>query len=193
MNSSFSILQISQHTTSQQIHHKAHTQHNNLLIVYSDDKSKHTQTRETKILAERGRDQSYKIPNKWGWPDSPPPSGDGIGAKKCAFISKVRLPCSHQPSCFLLPPTSSMSFLAMISSFDLQPQSLTPFLINDHPPSSTHDLAIANWSMVSFKPNIGTKCLTLPICELHCTHVASHHASNIPNHRWWPGSPPISE
>ena len=54
------------------------------------------------------------------------------------LIIKVNLPFSDQLSHFLPQPAFSMSSLASLSSFELQPRNLMPFLRHDHPLSSTH-------------------------------------------------------
>ena len=55
------------------------------------------------------------------------------------FDWKVHLPCPSQHSYLHPQLASSISYLAPISSFDLQPQSLIPFTRQYYPLSSAHD------------------------------------------------------
>ena len=71
-----------------------------------------------------------------------------------------------------------MSFSASLSSFDLQPQNLIPFIRRDHPFSSTHvhtNKHCLPWPtdlLFSFKPNMNIKSVDL-FLSLSCTpHIA---------------------
>ena len=81
------------------------------------------------------RDQYLKsgsIPNNWGWPDSPQPSSNPVYADIPLWTAKCIFPSQTNLHTFI-------SSLASPSSFDLQPQNLTPFLKRDHPLSLAHD------------------------------------------------------
>ena len=85
-------------------------------------------------------------------------------------------PFSSQPSQFFPQPALSMLHSASFSSFDLQPQCIMPFSRHDHHPlqhiTIPINTVIANWSMVSFKPNINIKSL-VHVLFLSCVlHVA---------------------
>ena len=111
------------------------------------------------------------------WPDSPQPisnlnySNTPLWLVKCIFLSQTNF---HT---FILNLPFSTSSSAFLFSFDLQPQNLLLFSNHVHPLSSTHDhgnglFAIANWSMVSFKPNMNIKLIDL-FLSLSCTpHIA---------------------
>ena len=65
--------------------------------------------------------------------------------------------CSKQPLCLLHQLSSSMSFLASLSSSDLKRQTVMPFSSHDYSPSSTHDHA-------------NPHCMLYPANLLFCRH-----------------------
>ena len=134
------------------------------------------------LTRERERDQCLKscsAPIMWGWPDSPQPSNCLINDSnllwsiKCIYPSQTKLYTFFLNLLFLCP-------LRPLSCFYRQPQNLMPFSMHDHPLSPTHWLyqvslfTIANWSIVSIKPN------SFYVFELHSTHF-SHHRYLCPS------------
>ena len=94
------------------------------------------------------------------------------------FDRQSVIPFSNQPLHFLPQPAFSMSSLASLSSFELQPQNLMLFLGHDNPltiPMNTvyHYQLIYCLFQTQHEHHIHR---SFPIFELYCTHCC-HHGS----------------
>ena len=114
--------------------------------------------------------KSGSIPNRWGWLDSPQPSSNLVYAitplwsAKYIFSSQTYIHTFILNLLFPRPPQSSFLPLTFNLKNKCPSQDITIL-------SPLH-MTIANWSMVSFKPNMNMKSLHF-LLSVSCTpHIA---------------------